>query len=130
MSTLVEDYAQMEEDLRTTHTTLAEAQAQVTAAQEAATTAETTHDALQAQINQAAAAAGQGPGPLTDQVNMDLIPCPTGSGWSICESMQVMKAEYGKIQVHTLHLQPSATNHTPAIVHNLQSHHPCYPGLD
>ena len=120
----------MEEDLRTTRTALAEAQAQVTAAQEAATTAKTACDALQAQIDQAAAAAGQGPGPLADQVNMGLIPRPTGSGWSIRESMQVMKAEYGEIQVRTLHSQPSAANHTPAIAHDPQSCHPCYPRLD
>ena len=130
MSTSAEDHARMEEDLCTTHTALTEAQAQVAAAQEATTAAETARNALQAQIDQAAAAAGQAPGPLADQVNMGLIPRPTGSGWSIRESMQVTKAEYGEIQVRTLHSQPSAANHTPAIAHDPQSCHPCYPRLD
>ena len=103
----VKDHTHLKDELRTTQEALAEAEALLAATQEATAVVEAARAALQEQIAQAVpaattGAASQGPVPLGDQVNV-LIPRPTGSGWSIRESMQVTKPEYAEIQVRTFH---------------------------
>ena len=122
-----EEHAHLKDQLRTTQDTLTEAQALLTAAQEATAAAEAARAALQAQIAQAAAIATAGTAPLADQVNAALIPRPAGSGWSIRESMQVTKPEYGEIQVRTFpNISAVLVSEQSAVI----AHHsePCHTG--
>ncbi len=73
------------------------------------------------------ATATAGTAPLADQVNAALIPRPAGSGWSIRESMQVTKPEYGEIQVRTFpNISAVLVSEQSAVI----AHHsePCHTG--
>ncbi|PIL28577.1 hypothetical protein GSI_08618 [Ganoderma sinense ZZ0214-1] len=95
VSDLTTRYTQATEELNTSQEALAEAHTALTAAQEATAAAEAARADLQQQLDNAAAAPQ---GALEEQVNVPLIPRPSGSGWSIQESMQVTKPEYAEIQ--------------------------------
>ncbi|KAM5530026.1 hypothetical protein V8D89_016308 [Ganoderma adspersum] len=82
---LTEDRTWITDELSAAQDALTAAQAQVIAAQEATAAAEAARDLLQQQLDDTADAAAQAP---LDQLNAPQIPQPTGSGWSIQESMQ------------------------------------------
>ncbi|PIL33986.1 hypothetical protein GSI_03694 [Ganoderma sinense ZZ0214-1] len=94
VSDLTTRYMQATEELNTSQEALAEAHTALTAAQDTTAAAEAARADLQQQLDNAAAAPQ---GVLEEQVNVPLIPHPSGSGWSIRESMQVTKPEYAEI---------------------------------
>lgn len=96
------DRTRIEDQLSAAQDALAAAQAQIDTAQEATAAAEAARDALQQQLDELAAAAAAHNPLQGDLLNAPQIPRPTGSGWSIQESMQVTPVEYAEIQVRTI----------------------------